>query len=407
VSRVDELIAELAPAGIRFATLGDVGTFIRGNGLQKSDLTDEGAPAIHYGQVHTRYGAWADTTVSFTDPALAARLRRAKPGDLIIATTSEDDAAVAKATAWLGDAEVAVSGDAYIYRHNLDPRYAALFFSTEHFQRQKKRHITGTKVRRISGDSLAKLVIPVPPIAVQRAIANELADFMQLEHALRDALMAEAAARGKQRTHYRDELLTKIGTYTHARLDEVAAFYNAKAHEKLVDPQGTVALLTSRFISTDGKIARYVRTADVLTPALKDDVALVMSDLPNGRALARTFFVEADGRYAANQRVCLLRARDHAVVLPRFLFHVLNRNPGLLAYDNGMDQTHLKKGYIQDLRIGVPPLAEQRHLVESLDTLDALFNELSTVTLPAELLHRRKQYEFYRDRLFSFPEVAA
>ncbi|MBT8163159.1 MULTISPECIES: hypothetical protein [Arthrobacter] len=53
---------------------------------------------------------------SFTDPVMAAKLRRAKPGDLIIATTSEGDAAVAKAAAWIGDGEVAVSGDAYIYR---------------------------------------------------------------------------------------------------------------------------------------------------------------------------------------------------------------------------------------------------------------------------------------------------
>lgn len=45
MSRIDQLIAELAPNGVQFATLGDVGQFIRGNGLQKSDLTEQGTPA--------------------------------------------------------------------------------------------------------------------------------------------------------------------------------------------------------------------------------------------------------------------------------------------------------------------------------------------------------------------------
>ena len=151
MSRIDDLIKELAPEGVPFKALGDVGVFIRGNGLQKSDLTDEGVPAIHYGQVHTTYGTWAMETVSFVDPDLAKTLRRAAPGDLVLATTSEDDEAVAKAVAWLGDADAAVSGDAYIYRHTLDPKYVAYYFQSDQFQDQKKRSITGTKVRRISG----------------------------------------------------------------------------------------------------------------------------------------------------------------------------------------------------------------------------------------------------------------
>ena len=145
MSRIDDLIAELTPKGVQFRTLGDVGEFIRGNGLQKSDLTDEGVGAIHYGQIHTHYGTWTAVTKSFVTPELAARLRRAKSGDLVIATTSEDDAGVAKATAWIGDEEVAVSADAYIYHHSVDPSYVSYFFQSEQFQKQKKRHITGTK----------------------------------------------------------------------------------------------------------------------------------------------------------------------------------------------------------------------------------------------------------------------
>ncbi len=113
ISRIDKLIAELCPNGVEFKTLGDVGVFIRGNGLQKSDLAETGVGAIHYGQIHTHYGTWATETKSFVSASLASRLRKARSGDLVIATTSEDDEAVAKAVAWIGAAEVAVSGDAY------------------------------------------------------------------------------------------------------------------------------------------------------------------------------------------------------------------------------------------------------------------------------------------------------
>ena len=192
--RIDDLIAEHCPDGMEFKKLGEVGEFLRGNGLQKADLTDNGVPAIHYGQVHTYYGVWTNTTKSFTNPTLAAKLRRAKPGDLIIATTSEDDEAVAKATAWLGETEVAVSGDAYIYRHTLNPRYVSYFFQSEGFQRQKAHRITGTKIRRISGTALAKLQVPVPPLVVQEEIVRVLDTFIKLE--------ADLEARKKQYEYY-------------------------------------------------------------------------------------------------------------------------------------------------------------------------------------------------------------
>ena len=200
MSRIDKLIADLCPNGIEFKPLGDMGSFTRGNGLQKTDLLREGTPAIHYGQVHTLYGTWTTQTKSFVSPELASKLRRAKQGDLVIATTSEDDDAVAKATAWLGRDEAAVSGDAYIYRHCLDPKYVAYFFQSGSFQEQKKRHITGAKVRRISGEALGKIRIPVPPLEVQREIARVLDKFTQLE--------AELEARRKQYEYYRDRLLT-------------------------------------------------------------------------------------------------------------------------------------------------------------------------------------------------------
>jgi len=183
---------------------------MRGTGIQKSDFTETGVGCIHYGQVHTHYGTWAYETRSFVCPTFATRLRKAHTGDLVIATTSEDDGAVAKAVAWLGNEDVAVSTDAYIFRHKLNPKYVSYFFQTENFQKQKKPYITGTKVRRISGENLAKIRIPVPPMGEQERIVAILEKFDTLTNSISEGLPREIELRRKQYEHYRDKLLNFV-----------------------------------------------------------------------------------------------------------------------------------------------------------------------------------------------------
>ena len=91
MSRIDDLIAEYCPDGVKHQTLGEIGEFIRGNGIQKRDFRDSGFGCIHYGQIYTYYGLFADHTKSFIDPNLAEKRKKAYKGDLVIATTSENE----------------------------------------------------------------------------------------------------------------------------------------------------------------------------------------------------------------------------------------------------------------------------------------------------------------------------
>ena len=193
---------------VKWMKLGEIGTFIRGNGLQKKDFTETGFPCIHYGQIHTHYGTSTDSTISYTSYALAEKLRKASYGNLIIATTSEDVNGVCKACAWLGKTDVAVSGDAYIYRHNQNPKYISYMFQTKLFYEYKKRAATGTKVIRVSGESMNNFVIPIPSLETQQHIVSILDRFDQLCNDLTAGLPAEIEARRKQYEYYRDKLLT-------------------------------------------------------------------------------------------------------------------------------------------------------------------------------------------------------
>lgn len=193
---------------VKIMTLGDLGTFVRGSGLQKKDLTTQGIPAIHYGQIYTYYGTYAKKTKSFVSQEFALKARKAKHGDLIIATTSENDEDVCKAVAWLGDEDIAVSSDACFYAHTMNPKYIAYYFQTELFQSQKRKFITGTKVRRVNAKDLAKIQIPLPPLSVQREIVEILDKFDTLCNSISEGLPKEMELRRKQYEYYRNQLLT-------------------------------------------------------------------------------------------------------------------------------------------------------------------------------------------------------
>lgn len=197
-------VDDLCPEGVEYRSLGEVGEFLRGSSLQKKHLISGGVPCIHYGQVYTRYGLSANETYSFLDPEFAAGKRTMTTGDLFIATTSENEEDLGKAVAWLGQEEVVASNDAFIYRHNLDPMYVSYFFASSYFHDQKYPFITGAKVRRLSGESMAKILIPVPPLEVQQEIVAKLDTFSGLIQSLEQ----EITLRRKQYEFYRDELLS-------------------------------------------------------------------------------------------------------------------------------------------------------------------------------------------------------
>jgi type I restriction enzyme S subunit len=130
---------------------------------------------------------------------------------------------------------------------------------------------------------------------------------------------------------------------------------------------------------------------------------MVMSDLPNGKALAKCFYVDENDKYTLNQRICALTIKDNDELNAKFLFYILNRNKQLLRYDSGADQTNLRKDDILNIEISIPSLTEQHRIVVLLDKFDALVNDISA-GLPAELNARRKQYEYYRGKLLNFKE---
>ena len=188
----------------KIKTLGEIGTFTRGNGLQKSDFRVKGFPCVHYGQIHTYYNTCIYKTKSFCEEDLAKKLQNASYGDLLIATTSEDVKACCKAAVWFGAGDVAYSGDSFCYSHDQDPKYMAYLFQTEMFAKQKQKAATGAKVIRVSGESMASFSFAFPPLVQQRQIASILDTFESYISKLEKMI----ELRQKQYEYYREKLLT-------------------------------------------------------------------------------------------------------------------------------------------------------------------------------------------------------
>ncbi|MCD4525126.1 restriction endonuclease subunit S [Nocardioides sp. cx-173] len=395
MSRIDDLISEFCPDGVEFRALGDVGTFLRGSGLQKKDFVEDGFPCIHYGQIYTFYGTSTTTTKSFITPTLAATLKKAAPGDLVVTTTSENVEDVCTAVAWLGDTDIAIGGHACVFKHSLDPMYAAYYFQTERFEIQKRRFVSGTKVKDIKAADIARIQIPVPPLAVQREIVSILDNMERLQA----ELQAELNARSCQYEFYRDALLkdARHQSMTLGDIGRVAMCKRIFKHE--TSSTGEIPFYK---IGTFGRTPNSFIEREVFEdyrarfPFPRPGAVLVSASGTIGRV------VVYDGRdaYFQDSNIVWLE-HDESVVTDAYLRHWY----GVIQWGatDGGTIARLYNSNILNATIMVPSLDEQERIVAILDRLDALVNSPS-IGLPAEIAARRQQYEYYRDRLLTFPE---
>ena len=156
------------------------------------------------------------------------------------------------------------------------------------------------------------------------------------------------------------------GEWEEHTLQDVVTFSNGKAHENSVNDDGDYILVNSKFVSTNGQVQK--RVTSQLSPLHKSQFVMVMSDLPNGKALAKCFYVEEDNKYTLNQRVCSFTSNNGNV--SRFLMYQINRNKYYLRFDDGINQTNLKKSEVLSCPVFIPIVREQEKIATLLCKID-------------------------------------
>lgn len=151
-------------------------------------------------------------------------------------------------------------------------------------------------------------------------------------------------------------------------VSQVASYENGKAHEQNIVEEGAYIVVNSKFISSGGKVRKYTNNANCL--ANKDDVLMVLSDVPNGKAIAKCFYVEENNKFTVNQRICKITATN---VNSKILYYVLNRNSYLLSFDDGVKQTNLRNEDVLSCPVVLPKNPkEQAKISEFVSSLDEI-----------------------------------
>ena len=403
MGRLSEMLEELCPDGVEYKKLGEIAEIIRGNGLQKSDFVDSGVGCIHYGQIYTKYGAFADKTITYVTPELAKTLKTVSTGDLVVAITSENVEDVCKCVAWLGGDDIVTGGHAAIVKHKQNPKYLSYIFQTVEFFRQKRKYVIGTKVIEMSPKKLAEISIPVPPLAIQNEIVKLLDNFTELTA----ELTAELALRKKQYEWYCGSLIGGA-TFPKRKISDIATFRYGYTTSAATSGDARYIRITD--ITDDGKLnpldAKYtcISTENKEYLLKRDDLVMARTGATYGKTLC--YNMDTPAIYAS----FLIKIQvDETQMLPRFYWH-FTRTPEYWGQANRLvtkgGQPQFNTGAIGRIVIPIPPLETQAKIVSILDQFDALCHDL-TQGLPAEIAARKKQYEYYRDKLLTFPRKGA
>ena len=264
--------------------------------------------------------------------------------------------------------------------------------------------------------NLKKLQIPLPSLFVQQEIVRILDKFTQLEAELE----AELDCRKRQYEYYRDKLLTSdenqvewktLGEVAEVVTDFTAAgsfASNAKNVKYLKEPNYALLVRTTDlkkvfknnedFIYVDKHAFEYLWRVNL------DKESII---LPNVGNCGEVY-------YSIPQRLpydnCVLGPNAillrSCIVNNKYLYYLFQADDfqkDLSKITSTTGQTKFNKTNLKQIKIPIPPIEEQERIAGILDKFDTLVNSISE-GLPREIELRRKQYEYYREKLLSFPK---
>ncbi|MCC4502195.1 restriction endonuclease subunit S [Limosilactobacillus reuteri] len=158
------------------------------------------------------------------------------------------------------------------------------------------------------------------------------------------------------------------GDWEERKLSDIANYRNGKAHEQYIDMNGIYTVVNSKFISTNGKVKKF--SNEPIELLKKGEIAFVLSDVPNGKALAKAYLIDSDNKYSLNQRIAGISPSSD--INSYFLYVLMNRNRYFLKFDDGVGQTNLSKKDIEEFKENYPLFDEQQKIAN-------LFSQIQTL----------------------------
>lgn len=213
--------------------------------------------------------------------------------------------------------------------------------------------------------TLSQKYINLPSLEIQAGVVEKLEKLFDLIHKRKQQLeKLDLLVKSKFIEMFGDRKINSKG-WNCKPLREIIDFHNGKAHEQVVDENGRFILVTSKCIASD--FSDFRKTNASLYPLHKGDIVMVMSDVPNGRALGKCQLITEEDKYTLNQRIC---AFDNYSYNSIFLLNLLNRHEYFLSFDNGNSQTNLRKDDILKCNLICPPITLQNEFASFVAQID-------------------------------------
>lgn len=384
MSKLDELIRELCPDGVKYKKLVDAVSIERGKRVVRSQLSIRGKYPVYQNSLtplgyHTDCNYNANTT-------------------FIIVAGAAGEIGFSDKAFWAADDCFTV-----VCPENVLNRY--IYHLLLNNQNQLASKVRKASIPRLSRSAIENLVIPIPPLDVQREIVRILDNFTELTAELTVELTVELTARQKQYAFYRNKLLT-FGKTEGARIERI--------------PLGDIGsicmckrILKSQTNTVGGvpfyKIGTFGKKADAYISQETFDEYRAKYNFPKkgdvlisaAGTIGRTVVYNGEPAYFQDSNIVWID-NNESIVLNSYLRYCYELKPWKAS--EGGTIPRLYNDNIAKAVIAVPPIEEQKRIVSILDRFDAICNDL-TSGLPAEIEARQKQYEHYRDRLLSFKEL--
>ncbi len=232
---------------------------------------------------------------------------------------------------------------------------------------------SGSTFLEVSPNKIKNLLIPLPPLNEQIAIANILSDVDHYLYTL-DALILKKESVKKalsfELLSQRKRLKGFNQNWQKVRLGDICEFGNGGAYETLIVENGDFKLISLNSIDIDGNLKNTMKRVNFYDNSLKqDDIVMVLSDVAHGDFLGLCAVIPSND-YVLNQRMGRLRKRNDCINI-LFLKLYINANQKYFKMQGqGSSQLNLSKKAIEDFEILLPPLNEQIAIANVLSDLD-------------------------------------
>ncbi len=416
MSKLEELIFELCPNGVEYKKLGEIGNFYGGlSGKTKNDFANGNARFITYMDVYLHPSIGEISGI--VEIAENEHQNNVECGDVFFTGSSEtpDECAISSVLTENVDSFVYLNSFCFGYRLNdkqkFDLDFLKHLFRSDFFRKQIPSATDGVTRFNVSKKKFANLVIPIPPLKIQKEIANTLDKFSLLEEELEE----ELEERRKQYGYYRNELLTfdnlknKVNV-SYKKLGDVCKLVRGEGLSKADKGTGNIPIiLYGELYTTYGSYITEVyskASAEVIknSPMIrKGDLLLPISSTTKEAQIGKVSAYCCDYDAYLGGDALLLQHNQY----PNYLVHLLNSSwfeQMKMKCTRGTTINHLNPKQLAEIEIPVPPIEIQKRIADILDNFEKICMSLN-IGLPAEIEARQKQYEYYRDMLLQFTPV--